>query len=1043
MMEIDTRLNPFPGLRSFEEDEDYLFFGREKQTDELLKKLGNTHFLAVIGTSGSGKSSLVKSGLLPYLHCGYMSKAGSSWKVAVSRPGNDPIGNMARSMASAAVLYDYEDESDESMYAAIIESTLRRSSLGLSETVKQSQLPAHENLLIVIDQFEELFRFDRYEKKNQEGKRDSLHFISLLLAASQQRHVPIYIVFTMRSDFLGECTQFRGLAEAINEGQYLIPRMTRDEQRTAITGPVAVGGASITPRLLTRLLNDVGDNPDQLPILQHSLMRTWDYWESNHENDEPIDLHHYEAIGTMNKALSLHAEEAFNQLSTDRERRLCEMLFKSLTDKGAGGQGIRRPCKLSEICSIAGATSDEVIPIIEVFRKPGISFLMPPSNIPIEHDSIIDISHESLMRVWTRLIGWADEESQSAEVYLRLSEAAALYHEGKTQLWTGPELQLTLNWKEEYQPNEIWANRYDHYYERAFLFLDYSKKAQETAIEEKEKRRKAVLRRTRWFASVLGIAFLISILILIYAVDQQQKAQQSEEVALRERDRAEQEKQTADLMRIAAEESRVEAETAKVEALNQKDIAISEKERAERLKVEADYAKDKAVKAKIEADELRIVAETQKERAERLRIEADQQKQDAIRQKDLAEKRKEEADRAKTKAERLRLLEVGQSIALQTLRIDKEKNADLAALLAYTSFHFNEKYEGEKNNPDIFNALVYAAENRDEQVFDEHEDAVREVAYDRTGNLIASGGDDGKLIVWNYNSKKPEHIFKIPGRNRYNIRALEFSRKWIIAGTVDGALLAWPKNGDDNDPLPLQDKGSPIRAIAVDPIDGSLVAGSDDGKVILWRNGNLMAQGDTILEVGHRINDISFVGGQNQIVLGCHDGTILHANLEGSTILSLKMKVPIYSVAVSEVDGSLAAGGNNGDIHLWRGNTWQSDAVTLRAHASAVNDLEFTKDGATLASVGADGLVKLWVTNNPNSEPRVLSGHNSWTWDIALSPDGNRLISGGSDNHVRSWNINVDDLASGLCKKAGRSLSKDEWVDYVGADVEYEETCKD
>ena len=977
-MEIDTRLNPFPGLRSFEEDEDYLFFGREKQTDELLKKLGNTHFLAVIGTSGSGKSSLVKSGLLPYLHSGYMAKAGSSWKVAVSRPGNDPIGNMARSMASASVLYDYEEESEESMYAAIIESTLRRSSLGLSETVKQSQIAAHENLLIVIDQFEELFRFDRYEKKNQEGKRDSLHFISLLLAASQQRHVPIYIVFTMRSDFLGECTQFRGLAEAINEGQYLIPRMTRDEQKTAITGPVAVGGASITPRLLTRLLNDVGDNPDQLPILQHSLMRTWDYWESHHENNEPIDLHHYEAIGTMKKALSLHAEEAFNQLSTDRERKLCEMLFKSLTDKGAGGQGIRRPCKLSEICLIAGASPDEVIPIIEVFRKPGISFLMPPSNIPIENDSIIDISHESLMRVWTRLIGWAEEESQSAEVYLRLSEAAALYHEGKTQLWTGPELQLTLNWKEEYEPNEIWANRYDHYYERAFLFLDYSKKAQETAIEEKEKRRKAVLRRTRLFASVLGVAFLISILILIYAVDQQQKAQQSEEVALRERDRAEQEKQTADLMRIAAEESRVEAEAAKVEALNQKDIAITEKERAERLKVEADFAKDKAVKAKVEADELRIVAETQRERAERLRIEADEQKRDAIKQKDLAEKRKEEADRAKTRAERLRLLEVGQSIALQALRVDKDKNAELAALLAYTSFYFNEKYDGAKNDPDIFNALVYAAENRDEQVFDRHEDAVREVAFDPAGTLIASGGDDGKLIVWNYNEKKPEGVFRVPGRNRYNIRALEFSSKWIIAGTVDGALLAWPKSGEDKDPLILQEKGSAIRAIAVDRSKGTVVVGNDRGKVILWKNGNLLKSADTIMNIGHRINDIAFGGAENQIILGCHNGDVIHADLKGRIILSTDLKVPVYSVAFNESNNSLSVGGNNGNIFLWQGGDWQDEPVVLRAHASAVNDLEFTKDGATLASVGADGLVKLWVTNKPNNEPRILSGHNSW-----------------------------------------------------------------
>jgi len=164
-MEDSQNMNPYPGLRSFEGDEDYLFFGREEQTDALLEKLSNERFLAVIGTSGSGKSSLVKSGLLPFLYSGYMATAGSGWRVALSRPGDDPIGNLARSMAAPSVIYEDEDGSMERTYAAIIESTLRRSSVGLVDAVKQSAIPEGDNLLIVIDQFEELFRFNRYEKK--------------------------------------------------------------------------------------------------------------------------------------------------------------------------------------------------------------------------------------------------------------------------------------------------------------------------------------------------------------------------------------------------------------------------------------------------------------------------------------------------------------------------------------------------------------------------------------------------------------------------------------------------------------------------------------------------------------------------------------------------------------------------------------------------------------------------------------------------------------------------------------------------------------
>lgn len=109
--------NPFPGLRAFEEDEDYLFFGREKQIDELLKKLRTSHFIAVVGTSGSGKSSLVKCGLLPALHSGYMTKAGSSWKVALLRPGDDPLGNLARTLAKPDVIN--ESQEMETTYASI------------------------------------------------------------------------------------------------------------------------------------------------------------------------------------------------------------------------------------------------------------------------------------------------------------------------------------------------------------------------------------------------------------------------------------------------------------------------------------------------------------------------------------------------------------------------------------------------------------------------------------------------------------------------------------------------------------------------------------------------------------------------------------------------------------------------------------------------------------------------------------------------------------------------------------------------------------
>src|SRR5438034_319879 len=153
------RFNPFPGLRPFLAEEDYLFFGREEQTAELLSLLRRSRFLAVLGTSGSGKSSLVRAGLLPSLYGGIMTQAGSEWRVALFRPGHDPIGNLARALSAKSVFGG--DDEDRNVQRTITEATLRRSALGLVEATRQARMAAHENLLVVVDQFEEIFRFRR------------------------------------------------------------------------------------------------------------------------------------------------------------------------------------------------------------------------------------------------------------------------------------------------------------------------------------------------------------------------------------------------------------------------------------------------------------------------------------------------------------------------------------------------------------------------------------------------------------------------------------------------------------------------------------------------------------------------------------------------------------------------------------------------------------------------------------------------------------------------------------------------------------------
>ena len=183
--------------------------------------------------------------------------------------------------------------------------------------------------------------------------------------------------------------------------------MTRDELRLAVTGPVGVTGGTITEPLINRLLNDVGDDPEQLPILQHALMRTWEYWQTDQRKDEPIGLEHYEAIGTMSGALSRHADEAFSELPDERSRKIAEIIFKALSERSADHRELRPPTRLDTLCKIARASTAEVITVIETFRRAGRSFLTPSGGTELQADSVIDISYESFNRNWERLKQWA------------------------------------------------------------------------------------------------------------------------------------------------------------------------------------------------------------------------------------------------------------------------------------------------------------------------------------------------------------------------------------------------------------------------------------------------------------------------------------------------------------------------------------------------------------------------------------------------------------------------------------------------------------
>ena len=234
MITLETKLEPYPGLRSFRRDEAHIFFGREETTNEMVDRLARHHFLAVTGNSGSGKSSLVRTGLLDALDRGLMARAGSDWLVADFRPGNAPFSSLTIGLLEAIELSLPEPT------RPLIEAKLARGPRSLVEWLDEIELSASCNLLLLADQFEEIFRFRRGEMSD-----DVNAFVALLLASAQQRARPIYVVITMRSDFLGECAQFLGLAEMINDGHagtnYSRPRLNLKYGTDGVPGLVAAG----------------------------------------------------------------------------------------------------------------------------------------------------------------------------------------------------------------------------------------------------------------------------------------------------------------------------------------------------------------------------------------------------------------------------------------------------------------------------------------------------------------------------------------------------------------------------------------------------------------------------------------------------------------------------------------------------------------------------------------------------------------------------------------------------------------------------------
>jgi len=1020
--------NPFPGIRSYEIQEDALFFGRELQVKELIEKLSATRFLAIVGSSGCGKSSLIRAGLIPSLNKKNDGKFQGRWEATIFKPGDDPLGNLARAF------FEDPEEVENTMAA------FRRGSLRLSDLIKHPGEPPVSNHLIVIDQFEELFRYKRTQA-GAPGTTDAALFVELFLNVIKQTENPVYIVLSMRTDFLDDCTEFRDLSEMINQGYYLVPRMNPGERRRAITGPIHAMGNEISDALVECLLSDVGDDPDHLPIMQHALMRTWDYWTLNKIGDQPIGLEHYRAIGGMSEALSVHLEEIYEALKDHRSKYYAEKLFKSLTDVSKESRGTRRPTPLSELCTLTEAREDEIIKVINSFREPGRAFLMPSAQAPLNSNSIIDISHESIMRVWVRLRKWVEEESRSAQLYLRLSKTAELYQMGKSGLWVNPELQLALQWKEQTKPNATWALRYDPAYERAMGFLEYSKKQHELELAKKENQQKKNLKRARSFAIILGIASVISILFLIVSLNLRFKAEAS-------RKEATEKEKLAIFERKRMEEQRKEA-------ILQKKISEQQQQIAEQQKIITEQQRQYAVRQQIIAQEQTMVAIHQKQKADIsrqeavvARDEAQLQRKEAITQKLIADNERIKAEESERNAQRLRLLSISRSMSIQANQIFTTQKDDLPPLLTLQAWRFNRENGGIDDDPDIYAALSNIA--NDQIILRGHTDGVRAIAFFPGGKKLATCSDDGKVFLWDPdNANSPPMAMKLPKSGKENFRSLTTTSdgSLLIAGTLSGNLFLWGPVTNTTVPVIVTVHPSAINSLARNPVNNQFASGSSNGVVLLWKKNGKNYQPFPIDTVDGRVNALAISPNGQFLYYGCSNGMIKGIDLHiqhTKPFLVASRQPSALSLACSNDGRYLACGFSNGSIKVWETTNLALPPVELIGrHISGVTALTFSPDNNNLASSGYDWAIKISNLKTPGGKPLSIEKHDLWVYDILYTPDNKHLISCSADKTTRIFSVKCTDLSDKLLKTLKRNLTIEEWNKYVGADIPYKKIRTD
>ena len=1012
--------SPYLGLTVFEEGDAERFFGREALTGELMERLSQVPLLAVFGASGSGKSSLLRAGLLAKLD-------GPGLLVT---PGAEPLQELAAALARAG---------GSATGALLAELEADPQAAGLAVRRAAGALGA-ERLVLVVDQFEEVFTLCGDERVRR-------RFIDCLLAVAEGCADRARVVLGVRADFYSHCARYARLVAALRDRQMLVGPMSAGDLRAVVTGPAENAGLRVEPGLADAIVADAGDQPGALPLVSHALLETW-----RRRQGSTLTLAGYRAAGGVSEAITRTAERVYAGLDPAR-RELTEQVFLRLTALGDGTEDTRRH-----------------VPYPELPDDPAIGELLhrlaAARLITCDRDTVT-VAHEALIRRWPRLRAWLTGDRDLLRAHRRLTEATREWEQhGRDEAFLYRGKRLTP-W------DDFPAGRLNQA-ERAFL-------AAGRRCEHREAN--ARRRRTRIAVSALSAAVAVVTALATISTVQAHRAAEERDIAWADALAAASREQLAhkpELALLLARRAMTVRATAAAEvALRQAttDIRVrSVLDTGHTQVFGVAYAPDARRVATSGADGTVRVWDTGPDGSPQGaptvltghtgevwspqfgpggRLLAAAGVDHTVTVWDLGAGGPAKVLRGHTdKVWNVAFSPDGRRLASAsddgTVRIwDPAAGGAPVTVLqlgAVRGLGVAYSADGRRLAASDGDGVirVWAASGAGApQLLRGHAGSVEHLAYGSDGRL-ASAGTDGTARVWPADGRGDPVVLRGPDGGTVETLAVSPDGRRVAAGGSDGRIRVFNAGGDI-DPLLLAGHEGPIWSLAFTPHGAGLLSGSGDGTTRLWDAGY---PGAPRVLHGHEAGvwALAATADGRTVVTGDSDGAV-RVWPAGGTAPPRVLRGhdgPVYAVAISADGARVASAGGDRTVRVWEPATgrvtvlgpvgrevwgveflpgarqvvagdgdgvvriWDVAARTaaeLRGHERAVRSVAASPDGRYVASASRDGTVRLWDVTGAQP-PRILRGHRGGlVWRVTFSPDGQQLASGGDDGAIRLWDV--------------------------------------